>query len=199
MANIMRELEMTPDEHFEALEQQAKKLEDNFLTIGRLLADIKRQKLFLFKGYKNFKEFIENEYKMSNSLASKLIGINEVFVNQLSVDEATIHAIGSDKLHMIKPMLKDASVDEQDHWLDKAKSMPSADLREEIKDIRKKQKDKSLKEVFSDQFKEKFVTFFNCNAKEFMFKLALFFHDADLEEVKTKVRAMQRKFEENEL
>ena len=80
----------------------------------------------------------------------------------------------------------------------KAGELPTSELREEIKEIRdrKKEKDKNLKDVFIDQFLEKMVTFFNCSRKELNFKMALFFQDADLDEIKNDIRLKQRKFEE---
>jgi len=59
---------MTPDEKFSAVANLSQALEDNFISLGQLLSDIKRTKLFKFKGYESFKDFIEAEYKMSGSL-----------------------------------------------------------------------------------------------------------------------------------
>ncbi len=192
--------EMTIEEKFSAIENLKNKLEDNFLQLGQLLSEVKSRKLFLQKGYKTFKEFIENEYKMAGSLASKLIGVHEVFVRRLDLDDGTIADIGIEQLHMIKPLVKDKDigVNEQDYWVEKAQTLSAADLRDEVKDTRAKQKQQTMKEVFVEQYMEKMVTFFSCNAKELSFMLALYFQDMDLDDVKAIIREKQRKFEEKE-
>lgn len=190
--------EMTAEDKILAVNNLKKTLEDNFVTLGQLLSEIKRTKLFKFKGFKNFKEFVENEFNISSSFANRLIGTYELFIEELDVDEMSVKNIGLDKLNMIKPMLKDTSYEETEDWIKKAEELPTTELREEIKEIRdrKKEKEKNLKDVFIDQYVEKMVTFFNCSRKELNFKLALYFQDADLEEIRNEVRIKQRKFEE---
>lgn len=189
---------MTAEDKILAVNNLKKTLEDNFVTLGQLLSEIKRTKLFKFKGFKNFKEFVEKEFNISSSFANRLIGTYELFIEELDVDEMSVKTIGLDKLNMIKPMLKDVSYEETEDWIKKAEELPTSELREEIKEIRdqKKEKDKNLKDVFIDQYVEKMVTFFNCSRKELNFKLALYFQDADLEEIRNEVRIKQRKFEE---
>jgi hypothetical protein len=64
---------MSPDEKFSAVANLKDQLEDNFISLGQLLSEIKRSKLFLFKGYEKFKDFVEAEYQLSSSLAGKLV------------------------------------------------------------------------------------------------------------------------------
>ena len=61
---------------------------------------------------------------------------------------------------------------------------------------REKQKEKSLKDVFIEQYKERMVVFFNCSQKELNFKLALYFQDMNLEDVKKIIKEKQQRFEE---
>jgi len=196
--NDFKNIEMTTDEKLEAVETLKSNLEENFISLGQLLSEIKTTKLFKFKGYKTFKEFVEEEYNLSGSFASSLVSTYELFFNQLHVDEKTAETIGLNKLNMIKPMLKDAAPEETEIWIQKAKSESTADLRDEIKDIRnrKKENSKSMKDVFVEQYFERMTTSFNCSKKELNFKLALFFQDKDLEEVINVVTVKQTQYEE---
>ena len=198
MEDFTNPTEMTAEEKIAAVNNLKKSLEDNFVSLGQLLSEIKRTKLFKFKGFKTFKEFVETEFNLSSTFAARLIGTYELFIEELDVDEMSVKNIGLDKLNMIKPMLKDVSYQETEDWIKKAEELPTTELREEIKEIRdrKKEKDKNLKDIYIDQFLEKMVTFFNCSRKELNFKMALYFQDSDLEKVKDEIRIKQRKFEE---
>lgn len=193
-----KSIDMSPDEKINAVSGLKRKLEENFVTIGQLLSEIKRNKLFKHKGYKTFKEFVEEEYNFSGSFASKLVGNYDIFINEYDLDESTAKMIGLDKLNMVKPMLKDASKSEATEWIEKATTTPTADLRDEIKEIRERNKEqnKTMKEVFVEQYIERMVTAFNCSKKELEYKLALFFQDSDLEEIKDLVAQKQNRYED---
>ena len=195
------DFDMTPDEKMEAVANLKKNMEENFVQLGQLLSDIRRTKLFKFKGYKTFKDFVENEFNMSGSFAAKIISNFDLFIRELDVDEHSAKEIGLDKLNMIKPLVKQAEFNEKQDWIKKAQELPTTELREEIKEIRenKKNKDKTMKDVFIEQYIEKMVTFFNCNRKELNFKLALYFQDENLEEMRAVVKDKQRKFEETDV
>jgi len=191
---------MTPDEKMEAVANLKQNMEENFVQLGQLLSDIRRTKLFKFKGYKTFKEFVENEFNMSGSFAAKIISNFDLFIRELDVDEHSAKKIGLDKLNMIKPLVKQAEFNEKQDWIKKAQELPTTELREEIKEIREnnKNKDKTMKDVFIEQYIERMVTFFNCNRKDLQFKLALYFQDENLEEMRAIVKDKQRKFEETD-
>jgi len=192
--------DMTPDEKMEAVANLKQNMEENFVQLGQLLSDIRRTKLFKFKGYKTFKEFVENEFNMSGSFAAKIISNFDLFIRELDVDEHSAKEIGLDKLNMIKPLVKQSEFNEKQDWIKKAQELPTTELREEIKEIRenKKNKDKTMKDVFIEQYVERMVTFFNCNRKELNFKLALYFQDENLEEMKAVVKDKLRKYEETD-
>jgi hypothetical protein len=192
--------DMTPDEKMAAVANLKQNMEENFVQLGQLLSDIRRTKLFKFKGYKTFKEFVENEFNMSGSFAAKIISNFDLFIRELDVDEHSAKEIGLDKLNMIKPLVKQSEFNEKQDWIKKAQDLPTTELREEIKEIREnnKNKDKTMKDVFIEQYIEKMVTFFNCNRKELNFKLALYFQDENLEEMRAVVKDKQRKFEETD-
>jgi hypothetical protein len=192
--------DMTPDEKMDAVANLKQNMEENFVQLGQLLSDIRRTKLFKFKGYKTFKEFVENEFNMSGSFAAKIISNFDLFIRELDVDEHSAKEIGLDKLNMIKPLVKQSEFNEKQDWIKKAQELPTTELRDEIKEIRenKKNKDKTIKDVFVEQYVERMVTFFNCNRKELEFKLALYFQDENLEEIRSVVKEKQRRFEETD-
>jgi hypothetical protein len=198
MEEMKNSFEMTPDEKIDAVQRLRRNLEDNFVELGQLLSEIKRSKMFKFRGYKSFKDFVEEEFQMAGSFASKVVGIYDLYINELDVDEHTVKQIGLDKLHLVKPMVKDKPYQESMDWVQRAQTEGTGELREEIKEIRKreKEKDKDLKAVYIDQYLERMVSFFNCSRKELNFKLALYFQDRDLQEVQKEIKVLQRRFEE---
>jgi hypothetical protein len=198
MQNAVEPVEtMTNNEVFAAVQNLKKKLEENFVTLGQLLSMIKRKKMFRTKGYDSFKDFIEAEYNINSTLANKLVSVYDVFVTDLDVDDTTVKELGLDRLNMIRPYVKEG-YPMADEWLQLAEKMPVNELKEHIKQLKSKEKEqeKDVKDVLIDQFMEKMRTWFNCSAKELNFKLALYFQDADLEDVKKVVKVKQRQFEE---
>lgn len=190
----------TPQEKFDALTNVKKILEENFVTFGQILYEIKRSKAFKIKGYKTFKDFIEQEYNMSSAFASKMLSVYEIFIEELDIDEMSVKEIGLDKLSMIKPFVKDSSYEDTEQWIEKAETLNTADLREEIKKERDRIKEdkKTDKDILIEQFKERMVTYFNCNFKELMFKMALYFQDMNLDPVKDKIRIKERQMKDKE-
>ncbi|HCM15079.1 MAG TPA: hypothetical protein DHW79_03880 [Candidatus Cloacimonas sp.] len=82
--------------------------------------------------------------------------------------------------------------------MQKALETPTNELRSEIKELKKKDKEdnQDLKKVFIDQYLEKMTTWFNCSKSELNFKLALYFQESDLDDVKKVVKERQRAFEQ---
>lgn len=198
MNNVIENAEnMNANEVFAAVQNLKNKLEDNFVALGQLFSMIKRKKMYLAKGIDNFKDFVESEYNINSTLANKLSSVYEVYVDELDIDDATIKELGFDRLNMIKPFVAKAEWTEIEDWMNKAEQMPVNELKEHIKEIkdRQKDKDKDFKEVLIEQYLEKMRTWFNCSQKELNFKLALYFQDADLEEVKKIIKEKQRRYE----
>lgn len=195
--DTMRSETMSADEKFNAVASLSQKLEDNFITLGELLSDIKRAKLFKIKGYDSFKDFIEAEYKMSGTLAGKLVQTFDLFIEEMDVDEGTIKDIGFDRLQMIRPLVQKADWTQRDVWVEVAAEMPMKDLRDHIKEYKEQNKEETqdLKKVYVEQYMEKMLAWFNCSRADLNFKLALFFQDADAESVKKVVKERQRAFE----
>lgn len=189
---------MSPEEKFSAVANLKEKLEENFVSLGQLLSEIKRSKLFRVKGYESFRDFVEAEYSLGGTLAGKLVSVFDVFIEEMDVDEGTIMDIGFDRLQMIQPLVRKADWAERDDWVQKAEEMPTRELREHIKEIKKEEKEKNLdpKKVFIDQFVERMTAILNCSRTELNFKLALYFQDSDSESIRDVVRQRQREFEE---
>ena len=196
--NTNQESSLTPEERFKAIGVIKHRLEEDFVALGELLSEIKRMRTFKIKGYKNFKEFIESEYNMSNTLAAKLISIYDIYITDMNVDSETVKEIGMDRLSLIKPLIKDSAYDVQEEWLKQAEELTHQDLKEKIKEIRdhERESSKTLKDVFIEQYMDNMKGYFNCSGKELNYKLALFFQDSDLEKVNDIIREKQRKFEE---
>ncbi|MEA1972086.1 MAG: hypothetical protein U9N34_02170 [Candidatus Cloacimonadota bacterium] len=192
-----REIVMTPEEKVNAIKTLKSQIETNFVGLGQLLSELKRTKIHKRKGYKNFKELVENEFQFANSFASKLITNYNLFVRKKDLDDESMKEIGLDKLNIIKPVVKDADIQESDSWIEKAKELNTSELREEVKLTREKQKekDKTVKDMFTEQYLERMVSHFNCNRKNLDFKLALYFQEEDLFEMQKVIERNQEKFD----
>ncbi len=192
-------VELTTEEKFAAVTTLKKRLEDDFIALGSLLSEFKRCKAFRLRGYKSFGDFVEGEYNMSRGFASRLVSVHDLFVEEMDIVETRLTSIGLDRLSIIKPVVKDCPLDEAEVWLVKAGSMDPAILREEVNDYRnqKKKKKKTNKEIFVEQWIERMATVFNCSVKELQYKLAIYFNDRDLDEVKDEIRVHQRRIEES--
>lgn len=193
------QFEMSPEEQFNSILMLKNKIEDNFVELGQIFSQIKRRKLFKLRGYDNMRDFIEGEFNFQYSLAAKLINNYDLYIEEMDLADQTLKEIGFDKLNLIKPLVKNSSQIEQEEWLKKAEKTNTPDLKEEIKKIREleKQNSKTFKQLFTEQYLEKMVTFFNCSVKELNFKLALFFQDTELEDVRKVIREKQFRFEQD--
>ncbi len=190
---------MTPEEKFDAIANLKERLEDNFVALGELLSEIKRMRLYRFRGYDNFKDFVEAEYQLSATLANRLAGTFDLYVEDMDLDEMSIKEIGFERLQLIRPMVHKADWEVREEWIKKAEETPTNELRQEIKEIRKQEKEdnKDAKMIFIEQYFEKMTSWLNCSKTELNFKLALFFQDADLDDMKKIIRERQREFEQS--
>ena len=190
--------QLSPEAQFDAIVTLRSKVEENFLTLGEIFSHIKKSQVFRMKGCPTFKDFVETDLKLTMSLANKIIGIYELYIEELDVDETDLKNIGVDRLAMIKPIVQKATFEEQGQWLEEARVLPTQELKDKIKEFKQKEKklEKTLKEVLAEQYLEKMTAFFNCSAKELNFKLALYFQDEDLESMRQTVKERQRRFEE---
>lgn len=189
---------MSPEEKFEAIARLKSHLEENFIALGELLSQIKRNRLYRFRGYDNFKDFVEAEFQLSGTLAGKLAATFDLYIDDMDIDEESVKAIGFERLQLIKPMVNKADWEIRDEWVKKAMDTPTNELRDEIKELKKQEREESqdFKKVFIDQYIEKMTGFLNCSKAELNFKLALYFQDADLEPMKKLIKERQRNFEQ---
>lgn len=189
---------MTLEERRKALTSMRERMEEHFLELGQLLSEMKKEKVYSIYGYENFREFVEDEFNLPGSLVSKLVTNYKYYIGQLNLDESSLIKIGLDKLNTLRPVLKKANPVEQERWLQEAEEEKSTILKEKIKELKEKEKKKSMKDVFTEQFLERLITYFSCSRKELMFKLALYFQDSDLKEIETKIKECQTRIRESE-
>ncbi len=191
-------VEMTPEERFKAVEVMKGRLEEDFISLGEILSEIKSKRIFKIKGYKNFRDFVEIEHNLSIGVCNKLVKIYDFYVKALNIDSETVKEIGLDRLNTIHLLIKDADYVVQEEWLKEAEELSQQELSEKVKEIRVKEKEnsKTLKDVFVEQFIDNMKGYFNCSGKELNYKLALYFQDMDLEKVNEVIREKQRRFEE---
>lgn len=190
-----------PQDSLDAAYKLRKDLESKFIEMGQLFAHIKATKIFRFKGYESFRDYVELEHNIGLSMANKLIKIQSIFINDMDQDEETLKDIGMDRLIMIAPLVaKAGDWAEKEELLQMAGDLPIPELKTELKKRKEavKAEDTDLKQVFVQQFQERFTSWFNCSVKELQFKLALYFSDfkdQDLEIVMKDVKLKQRAFE----
>ncbi len=189
---------MNLEERRQALATMREKMEEHFVELGQLLTEMKKEQVYRIYGYDNFKDFVEDEFNLAGSLVSRLVNNYKYYVGQLNLDEESLVNIGLDKLNVLRPVLKKSNPLEQEQWLQKAREEKTTLLKEKIKDLKEK-KEKSMKDVLTEQFLEKLVTHFNCSRKELMFKLALYFQDRDLTEVEQQIKDRQARLKDSEL
>jgi len=189
---------MNLEERRHALATMREKMEEHFVELGQLLTEMKKEQVYRIYGYDNFKDFVEDEFNLAGSLVSRLVNNYKYYVGQLNLDEESLVNIGLDKLNVLRPVLKKSNPLEQEQWLQKAREEKTTLLKEKIKDLKEK-KEKSMKDVFTEHFLEKLVTYFNCSRKELMFKLALYFQDRDLNEIEEQIKERQARIKDSEL
>ena len=193
----MDTITMTPDEKIAVAIGLVVDMEEDFIQLGQLLSEIKKTKLFKFKGFKTLKEFVETEFNLTGSIASKIMSNYALYIDSMDLDEQTVKSVGLEKLNIIKPLVSKLDYKDAIEWIDRAKDVSATDLRAEVKEVKEKEVSLTPKEVFVDQYIEKMVTWFNCNKKELDFKLALYFQDRHLEDIGAEIKMAQRRFEED--
>ncbi|MCB5231073.1 MAG: hypothetical protein WCX83_01750 [Candidatus Cloacimonas sp.] len=191
---------MSLDEKKRALSSMRETLEEHFVTLGQLLNEIKKDNIFRLYGYETFKDFVEDEFNLAGALANRLVNNYKYYVEKLDLDEHTLIQIGLDKLNLLRPVLKEASIQEQEIWLEKAQTEKTTQLKSDLKEKKEREKDKkkNMQEVFTDQFIERMITHFSCSRKELMFRLAVFFQDRDLDEIDQSIKERLAKIRDSD-
>ncbi len=190
----------TPEQKFMAVSRLTGDIEEDFLTLGQILSEIKASKTYQFKGYETFATYLQDEHHFSTAIANKLIAIYNLFVNEMDLDDATLVEIGYDRLCIILPAMKKADWQTRDELIIAARDCSSADLKAQMKARREAEKeaDIDLKQVFVDQYFERMLSFLNCSKKELNFKLALYFNsftEEDMQDLKEVIKTNQKEFD----
>ena len=128
----------SPIDKKKALVRMRHNLEEQFVELGQLLHELKSANLHSFFGYPTFNEFIEEEFKLSGALASKLINNYKFYTEKMNLDESALVNIGLEKLNQLRPILNKADSLEQEKWLKRAEDLKWEVLKEEIKEHKEK-------------------------------------------------------------
>jgi len=202
--NLLNEdqIEQTSEEQITATNKLKEHIQEEFLQLGQLLTEMKAKRVHEKKGYLSFKEFLEVEINFP--LGSKLLGIYQLFINDLQIHEKLVEEIGFDKLNLIKSIVSNLNEEKIDEWMQNAKELSISELREEVKDYRAKNRDNTItfKDILKNQYLQQMTGFFDCNRGDLDFKLGLYFSDIhidDLQLIKDKVVILEREFNEKHM
>ena len=193
-------INQTPDEKMFSVEKFVNQLEDKFVELGALLSEIKHGKLYHFRGYDKFKEFVESEFTLSGNVANKVISIYNIYIYEMEMDEVDVKEIGMDRLIMIRPFVRKADWNVRQEWIAIARELTIGELRAFIKDFKAKEKseDADLRSELIAQSKERLLCLFNCSWSEIIFKLSLLVSgctDDTLKQIKNHAKELQIVFE----
>lgn len=201
---IRKHAQQLPHDSLETAGKLHKDIETKFIEMGEVFSHIKAAKLFKFKGYMSFKDWVETEHHMSAKTANKLIRLQRLFVDEMDMDEETLKGIGFDRLMMIAPMVEKADWEKRDELVGMAGELPIPQLAEQLRSAKeeaRKDAPQDLRKVLVEQWKEQMCNLFNCSWAEAQFKLALFFSSPTksdplyLDAVKADIKVLQRQFE----
>ena len=130
------------------------------MQIGEVLFSAKAQKFHRMMGYESFGEYVEREHNISRGMASKLMKVYRLYVNEMDESEEDIKEIGLDKLLAVYPIINkinngDDSEGESEEWMGKARDMSAKELKDAVKARREKDKELDFKDVLTDQVWDK--------------------------------------------
>jgi hypothetical protein len=180
---------------FESAQKMCKAIEENFVSLGEMLTQIKDEKIYRFVGYETFKDFVETELHISGSRANTLANIYKVFIQGMDMYDGDIQAIGYDKVALIVPMVRKAeSAAVAKDWVEKADGLNIKDLRSAIK-VAKEEKGRDFKKVYAEQATERLCEYLSCNKKMLVYNLAFYFQNIDMDEVASIVYEKRKAFE----
>ncbi|HQB97523.1 MAG: hypothetical protein BWY95_00223 [Bacteroidetes bacterium ADurb.BinA104] len=204
-ASVISREELVPQDCLDAVGKLQKDIETKFIEIGELFSHIKAAKLFKFRSYESFKDWVETEQHISHKTANKLIRMHRLYVEELDIDEETLKAIGFDRLLMIAPMMEKADWEIRDQLMEMAAEQPLPQFYESLKKMKGEAKAEQLpldlKKVLVEQWKEQMCNLFDCSWSEAQYKLALWFSSGDradaevMKLLKQEVKKAQAKFE----
>lgn len=168
------------DARLEAVGRLRKDIEGKFIELGQLLSEIKAGLLYKVKGYTRFRDWVEQEYHLSASVANHLIRLYRVFAVEMDQDEGSLKAVGLDRLGVIVGLVDKVDAKEGLELLEKAEEMSLDELRQEVRERKEALKQKTsptvnLRDVLVDQFMSWICDVLDCSRREVNFMLALYF------------------------
>ena len=113
-----------------------------FVEIGKQLKAIRDNKFYKELGYETFDSYLASK-GMPISTGYAYIYIHEIYIVKLKYSHDYIAQVPWYKLQLIAPRIKNIQdKDQADEWLEKAKALSPADLKEELREEKGKQIDK---------------------------------------------------------
>jgi len=111
-----------------AIESTVKEIFVNFLKLGLLLYDCRKNAYYNEAGFDTFKDFVQ-AVNLEWTQATRLVGIAELVLTQ-RIDSETVMEIGYSKMCYLLPRFRKEEVDGD--LIELAKVAPQADLRKEL-------------------------------------------------------------------
>ncbi len=105
---------------------------ETFLQLGAALSKFTEMQGWRVLQHPSFKSYIADpDVDISRSLAYRLIGVHEMFVELLECPPDGLLAAGPNKLELLIPHMHSQNVDE---WVNKAAALSRSRLREELRE-----------------------------------------------------------------
>jgi hypothetical protein len=131
---LVQNVELVEDrahENYRELCFRKSEIETGFLVMARLLKENRDQGYWKLLGYDSFEIFLADpDLAFKRSTAYNLIRHTELYENELGIPEELLVSIGSRRLQIIAPVVKDDPAE----WLNKAQALSKSDLMVEVHD-----------------------------------------------------------------
>ena len=102
-----------------------------FIGLGALLCEVRRDKLFLERGLNTFEDWLDSpEVDIGHSLAYDLVRLTNLIASGLPAQG--IIEIGVSKARLLLPMLEEPTIDTEE-WIAKAQTLSWRDLSREVR------------------------------------------------------------------
>ncbi len=134
-----------------------------FLIIGKLLKDIRDEKLYLVLDYDNFSQFLESEeLSFSREKAYMCIRTFEYYIEYLELDPERIGSISISRLSMMVPMLK--KIEDKTEQVKKIEEMTFLRHGDFVKEVKSKTNKNGKPTVYwSDSLGKWYVGYYSNN------------------------------------
>ena len=127
-----------------------------FLVIGKLLKDVRDEKLYMKLDYENFSQFLASEeLSFGREKAYQYIKTYEYYIEYLELSENYVGQLNISRLSMMVPVLK--KIDDKDKILEKMDELSSLRHGDFVREVRKTTKVSSKPRVYWSEEREKWI------------------------------------------